>query len=166
MATAVAAAIVVGGFGVAASGPAAAAALPAPVVTARTTPAAEPSTGAHTPRERARATTGRTASQRVVIDSYTVAIGSQRTIDSCQLTLYWEQPLWFAAHNYCGYQWLATVPTGTVIVVRSGRAAGSYRVTGHATIRRQSGSLPSFDADLVLQTCVGSGTGFSLAERI
>lgn len=134
-------------------------------------PSAEPATSApvQVASDRAAAASvpsGRSAGRRIVIDRYTVALGSQAAIDDCKLVLYWDQPLWFAAHNYCGYQWMANVPVGTTIVVRSGRAAGTYRVTDHARLNRQSGSLPRFDADLVLQTCMGSGTGFSLATRV
>ncbi|APZ82212.1 hypothetical protein SEA_BABYGOTBAC_44 [Streptomyces phage BabyGotBac] len=72
-----------------------------------------------------------------------------------------------AAHNYHGYQWLSRVALGRTVVVASGPLAGSYRVTGHMRLNRQSGPIPSFGgADLVLQSCEGSGTGFSLLRRI
>lgn len=72
-----------------------------------------------------------------------------------------------AAHNHHGYQWLSRVPLGRRVLVSSGPLAGTYRVTGHLRLNRQSGSIPSFGgADLVLQSCEGSGTGFSLLHRI
>jgi len=72
-----------------------------------------------------------------------------------------------AAHNYHGYQWLSRVAVGRTVVVTSGQLAGTYRVTGHMRLNRQSGSIPSFGgADLVLQSCEGSGTGFSLLRRV
>uniref|UniRef100_A0AAU7GXB6 Peptidase n=1 Tax=Streptomyces phage Geonosis TaxID=3158856 RepID=A0AAU7GXB6_9CAUD len=72
-----------------------------------------------------------------------------------------------AAHNYHGYQWLSRVALGRTVVVASGPLAGRYRVTGHMRLNRQSGPIPSFGgADLVLQSCEGSGTGFSLLDRI
>lgn len=72
-----------------------------------------------------------------------------------------------AAHNYHGYQWLSRVALGRRVVVDSGPLAGTYRVTGHMRLNRQSGAIPSFGgADLVLQSCEGSGTGFSLLRRI
>ena len=71
-----------------------------------------------------------------------------------------------AAHNYHGYQWLSRVALGRKVVVTSGQLAGTYRVTGHLRLNRQSGSIPSFGgADLVLQSCEGDGTGFSLLHR-
>lgn len=72
-----------------------------------------------------------------------------------------------AAHNHMGYQWLSRLPVGRTVVVPSGPVAGTYEVTGHMRLNRQSGALPSFgSADLVLQSCEGSGTGFSLLRRI
>lgn len=72
-----------------------------------------------------------------------------------------------AAHNYHGYQWLSRLAVGRTVVVNSGQLAGRYRVTGHMRLNRQAGPIPSFGgADLVLQSCEGSGTGFSLLHRI
>ncbi len=102
----------------------------------------------------------------ITISRYTNAPGSQAAINDCQLVLWTTRPMWLAAHNHCGYQWLATVPTGTVVTVTTGVAAGTYVVTGHIRLARQSGSLPAPKADLVLQTCVGTGTGFTLARRV
>ena len=73
--------------------------------------------------------------------------------------------MWLAGHNWCGFQWMAYVPTGTTVTVTTGAAAGTYVVTGHVHLSRQSGALPSLDADLVLQTCIGSGTGLTLLQR-
>ncbi|MBI1377369.1 MAG: hypothetical protein GC157_07800 [Frankiales bacterium] len=100
-----------------------------------------------------------------VISRYVDAPGSQAAIDRCNLVLWTHQPLWLAGHNYCGYQWLAFVPTGTTVRVTSGVAAGTYVVTGHQRLDRQSGALPHVSADLVLQTCVGSATGLTLLRR-
>jgi hypothetical protein len=38
-------------------------------------------------------------------------------------------------------------------------------VVGHIRLNRQSGALPHVNADLVLQTCVGSATGLTLLRR-
>jgi hypothetical protein len=38
-------------------------------------------------------------------------------------------------------------------------------VTGHKHLTRQSGALPTLTADLVLQTCIGDGTGLTLLKR-
>ena len=102
----------------------------------------------------------------ITISHYVDAPGSQSQIDKCHLVLWTHSPLWLAGHNWCGYQWMAFVPTGTTIVVTGGAAAGRYVVTGHVTLHRQSGSLPSLSADLVLQTCVGSSTGLTLLHRV
>jgi hypothetical protein len=106
------------------------------------------------------------APRTATIPRYVDAPGSQRAIDACRLVLWTSRPMWLAGHNYCGYQWLAYIRTGTVVVVRSGRAAGRYVVTGHLRLSRQSGSLPRVHADLVLQTCVGRSTGLTLAQRL
>ena len=100
------------------------------------------------------------------ISHYTDAPGSQKAIDSCKLVLWTHSPLWLAGHNWCGWQWMAYLPTGSTVRVSSGAAAGTYVVTGHLRLSRQSGSLPHVDADLVLQTCIGSGTGLTLLRRV
>ncbi|MFC6236636.1 hypothetical protein [Longivirga aurantiaca] len=106
------------------------------------------------------------APKTIYIKGYVNAPGSQAAIDKCQLVLWSSSPLWLAAHNYCGYQWLAFVKTGTTVVVTSGVAQGTYRVYDHMRLGRQSGAMPSTNADLVLQTCVGEGTGLSLLRRV
>jgi hypothetical protein len=106
------------------------------------------------------------AAKPVVISRYTYAPGSQKAIDQCKLVLWSTRPMWLAAHNYCGYQWMSSVPKGRTITITSGKAAGTYVVTGHLRLTRQSGSMPAVKADLVLQTCVGSGTGLTLARRV
>jgi hypothetical protein len=134
-----------------------------------------------TPKATAKATTKHTAVRKAtttaepthvadarirVISHYTDAPGSQKAIDSCKLVLWTRSPLWLAGHNWCGWQWMAYVPTGSTVRVSSGAAAGTYVVTGHLRLSRQSGSLPHVDADLVLQTCIGSGTGLTLLHRV
>lgn len=137
--------------------------------TARATAAAKATAKA---TAKARPTTGTTASSSSSaatvyrITSYVDAPGSQAQIDSCHLVLWTHSPLWLAGHNWCGYQWMAFVPVGAKVVVTRGAAAGTYVVTGHIRLGRQSGSLPSVRADLVLQTCVGSSTGLSLLRRV
>jgi hypothetical protein len=112
------------------------------------------------------ATTARVAAKSITISRYVDAPGSQAQIDKCKLVLWTKSPLWLAGHNWCGYQWMAFVKTGTTVKVTSGAAAGTYVVTGHLKLTRQSGSLPKLNADLVLQTCVGSGTGLTLLRRV
>jgi hypothetical protein len=120
-----------------------------------------------TTRTTAKATsTARVASRSVTISRYVDAPGSQAQIDKCKLVLWTHSPMWLAGHNWCGWQWMAFVKTGTTVTVTSGPAAGTYVVTGHLKLTRQSGSLPRLNADLVLQTCVGSGTGLTLLRRV
>jgi hypothetical protein len=90
----------------------------------------------------------------------------QPCIDAGALTMYDGRIL--AGHNYMGYQWLSRVPVGRTVRVISGPLAGTYRVYGHLRINRQGGSIPAFlgSPALVLQTCEGSGTGFSLLHRM
>ncbi len=112
------------------------------------------------------ASTARVAAKSITISRYVDAPGSQSAIDKCKLVLWTHSPLWLAGHNWCGYQWMAFVKTGTTVKVSSGAAKGTYVVTGHLKLTRQSGSLPKLHADLVLQTCIGSGTGLTLLRRV
>ncbi len=119
-----------------------------------------------------RASTGGAAATHVVstgirvISGYTDAPGSQKAIDSCKLVLWSHSPLWLAGHNWCGWQWMAYVPNGSTVKVVGGPAAGTYVVTGHMHLGRQGGAMPRVNADLVLQTCIGSGTGLALLHRV
>jgi hypothetical protein len=131
--------------------------------TTRTTTAAKAT--AHKDTSRAASTHVVSTSTRV-ISSYSDTPGSQKAIDSCKLVLWTHAPLWLAGHNWCGWQWMAYVPTGSTVKVVGGAAAGTYVVTGHLRLNRQSGSIPNVDADLVLQTCIGSGTGLTLLHRV
>lgn len=90
----------------------------------------------------------------------------QPCIDDGALTMYAGNIL--AGHNYMGYQWLSRVPVGRTVRVISGPLAGTFEVYGHLRIDRQGGTIPAFagSPDLVLQSCEGSGTGFSLLHRI
>ncbi|MEU3729944.1 hypothetical protein AB0E81_11125 [Streptomyces sp. NPDC033538] len=90
---------------------------------------------------------------------------AQQCIDAGTLTMYAGKIL--AGHNYDGYQWLSRVPVGRTVRVISGPLAGTYKVYGHRYIDRQGGKIPAFRGSpaLVLQTCEGEGTGFSLLRR-
>ncbi|WP_327379387.1 hypothetical protein [Streptomyces sp. NBC_01212] len=97
------------------------------------------------------------------ITFYTDCTGhAQECIDDGTLTMYAGRIL--AGHNFDGYQWLSRVPVGRTVRVIRGPLAGTYEVYGHLRIDRQGGEIPGFDGapDLVLQTCEGSGTGFTL----
>lgn len=102
----------------------------------------------------------------VTISDYAWCPGSaQSCIDAGRLTGY--NGKYLAGHNYRGYQWLSRVAVGTTVKVTSGPLAGTYRVYGHLGLNRQGGAFPNTGgADLVLQSCESSGTGFSLARRI
>jgi hypothetical protein len=90
---------------------------------------------------------------------------AQSCIDDGHLTMYGGRIL--AGHNYMGYQWLSRVAVGRTVRVIYGPLAGTYRVYGHMRINRQGGAIPDFGgAALVLQSCEGSGTGFSLLKRV
>ena len=102
----------------------------------------------------------------ITISSYVDAPGSQAAIDKCHLVLWSHHPLWLAGHNWCGFQWMAYVPEGTTVRVSGGAAAGTYVVTGHVHLTRQGGPMLRTGADLVLQTCIGSGTGLTLLQRV
>jgi Tfp pilus assembly major pilin PilA len=140
---------------------------PAAAKPAAAKPAAKATTKATTRTTTTRvAATKAVAPRTITISRYVDAPGSQKAIDACNLVLWTHFPLWLAGHNYCGYQWLASVPTGTTVRVTKGAAAGTFVVTGHVRLNRQSGALPALKADLVLQTCVGSGTGLTLLRRV
>jgi hypothetical protein len=150
---------------VASAGAPAAQAPAAPVRAASSAPTARKVEPASVTSAKPRAATTSGGPRTISISHYVDSPGSQAQIDKCHLVLWTHSPLWLAGHNWCGFQWLAFVPTGTTVVVRGGAAAGRYVVTGHVTLHRQSGSLPSLSADLVLQTCVGSSTGLTLLHR-
>ncbi|MET9126958.1 hypothetical protein [Streptomyces sp. NPDC004528] len=163
----------------------------APVVTPSPTSMApyrpEPRRSSHTAREGVRATLKPSAVPHIVKPSRTSAkrhpiatapadirityyrncsANPQPCIDAGSLTFYAGRIL--AGHNYMGYQWLSRVPVGRTVRVISGPMAGTYRVYGHLVIGRQGGAIPAFAGSpaLVLQTCEGSGTGFSLLHRV
>jgi hypothetical protein len=140
---------------------------PATTTTATAThaPAAKHAARA-TPRRTSAGHAAKPVARHLTISSYVDAPGSQSAIDKCRLVLWTHAPFWLAGHNWCGYQWLAYVATGTTVTVTSGAAAGTYVVTGHLHLGRQGGALPHVDADLVLQTCIGSGTGLTLLRRV
>jgi nucleoid-associated protein YgaU len=133
---------------------------------APTSPPAAVARSGRTATKAAAARVARPAARRTVyIRSYLDRMGSQAAVDTGKLVLWWDKPYWLAGHNYRGWQWMAFVPTGTKVIVSSGRAAGTYTVTGHQRLDRQSGALPRVRADLVLQTCVGEQTGLTLLRR-
>ena len=100
--------------------------------------------------------------------------GGQATIDSCSVTLY-RGPLpgrpsgtvWLAGHDWCGYAYWATLRSGTVVALHGPWGVVRYRVYGHGSVKRHSGSSSGLiRGDLTLQTCKGSGTAFTYARQI
>lgn len=96
----------------------------------------------------------------------------QPCIDAGNLTYYsgcWangECSQLIGGHDYMGFAYLNSVPVGTVVTV-TGPGAGTYEVYDHMWINRQGGDMPAFGgASLVLQSCSGSGTGFSLLRKV
>src|SRR5262245_52674650 len=74
---------------------------------------------------------------------YVTAYGSQRALDRCDV-VEWE-PLWFAGHNYCGYQFWAYLTKGQKITL-TGRNAGTYVVTALVYLPYQGGKKPALPA--------------------
>jgi hypothetical protein len=111
-----------------------------------------------------------TTQHHVYIKQYTTQQGTptqlQHLIDKCKLVLWTQHPYWLAGHNWCGYQWLAYIPTRTILTITTGPAKGTYQITGHYLLHRQKGTAPNLHADLILQTCIGRNTGFTLAKRL
>lgn len=89
---------------------------------------------------------------------------SQAALDACNV-VEWNT-LWFAGHNWCGYQFWASLGKGQTITL-TGRNAGTYTVTDLVYLPYQGGNAPHFSQrfDLVLQTCKGSGTQLVLATK-
>lgn len=114
------------------------------------------------------------AVEGVTISTYTDCTGDpQPCIDAGSLTYYagnWANGEWsqlLAGHDYMGYDFLHSVPTGTIVLVDGGAAAGTYEVYDHMYLNRQGGDMPAFGgASLVLQACKGEGTGFSMLREI
>lgn len=114
------------------------------------------------------------ASAGLTISGYVNCTGDpQPCIDAGSLTYYsgnWSNGEWsqlIAGHDYMGFEFLNSVPVGTIVEVQGGAAAGTYEVYDHMYIGRQGGDMPRFNgASLVLQSCKNSGTGFSLLRAV
>jgi hypothetical protein len=113
----------------------------------------------------------RFAHTRVLTLQPITAYHSQSTIDRCALDLWSLHPAILAGHNYCAthnWYWMANVAKGVVVHVPTGPARGWYVVVGHHHASTQGGTLPRMlrSYDLALQTCVGTGTTFTYANRV
>lgn len=69
-----------------------------------------------------------------------------------------------AGHNYMGWAWFATVADGTHVTVDGGPLAGNYIVTGHYYTTADIWPT-GLNATLILQSCLGPGTGFSTLRK-
>jgi hypothetical protein len=98
----------------------------------------------------------------------TDARGDQSAIDTGALVLWRDAPYLLAAHEHMGWSWLDEVAPGTIIEVTCGDSAGTYEAVGNDYVDEQGGSMPGYftEYDLVLQTCSGDGSGFTLARRL
>jgi len=106
----------------------------------------------------------------------TTALGDQGVIDTGVLTLWDTSPLYLlAGHNTDGWDWIDTVPNGTLVEVTCGPASGTYEVYDHKWQSGDGGGpYPGWfydGADLALQTCTGlngeaNGLGWSLLREV
>lgn len=106
----------------------------------------------------------------------TTALGDQDVIDTGVLTLWDTDPLYLlAGHNTDGWDWIDTVPNGTIVEVTCGPASGTYEVYDHKWQAGDGGGpYPGWfydGADLAMQTCTGlngeaNGLGWSLLREV
>lgn len=96
------------------------------------------------------------------------AYGSQKAVDTGDLILWGDSPWHVAGHQDMGWDFLDAIPSGSTIKITCGPATGTYKAVGHKGVGYQGGYAPSWfnDYDLVLQTCAGSGTGFTVAQKV
>lgn len=109
--------------------------------------------------------------------SKTIQAGGQSLVNSCRVAVLWTGPMpgkgvsgtsVIVGHNYCGgFSQFAKLRPGTVVTITGPHGTQRYRVYANRAIGRQGGSAVGlFRGDLTLQSCLGSGTGFSYAKKI
>jgi hypothetical protein len=92
---------------------------------------------------------------------------AQRCIDQGKLTLYYPSGVkTLAGHNYKGWYWIDDLPTGRIVKIQSGGLKGTYKVYGHAKVYNKKFPKSGLGASVALQTCEGSGIGFSFLRRV
>src|SRR5690606_38397100 len=98
----------------------------------------------------------------------TTGFEDQALVETGALVLWGTGPAHVAGHDNMGWSWLDDIPTGTTTEITCGPATGTYKAVDHSGVSYQGGSAPGWfnNYDLVLQTCKGSGTGFTMAQRI
>lgn len=128
-------------------------------------PKASPSASRSAPSEK------RTTTERVTyISGYTFcgssASAAQPCIDNGSLVLYYPAGVTtLGGHNYKGWYWMDDLPVGRKVVIQSGKLAGTYRVYAHGYSSNKMFPANGKSADVALQTCEGSGIGFSFLRR-
>jgi hypothetical protein len=103
-----------------------------------------------------------------------VVRGGQATVDRCQAAVLFYGPdpaqangykmstTVIVGHDYCGYDELAPLPTGTRVTLDTPQGTLSYHVYASYLTPGQGGPDNGlYWGDLTLQTCVGPDTGFS-----
>lgn len=91
---------------------------------------------------------------------------AQPCIDKGQLVLYYPAGVTtLGGHNYKGWYWMDDLPVGRKVVIASGKLAGTYRVYAHGYSSNKMFPANGKGADVALQTCEGSGIGFSFLRR-
>lgn len=92
---------------------------------------------------------------------------AQRCIDQGKLVLYYPSGVnTLAGHNYMGWYWIDDLPKGRIVKIQSGGLKGTYKVYGHAKVYDKKFPKSGLGADVALQTCEGSGIGFSFLRRV
>ncbi len=92
---------------------------------------------------------------------------AQRCIDQGKLTRYKPSGVnTLAGHNYKGWYWIDDIPTGRIVKIQSGQLKGTYKVYGHAKVYDKKFPKSGLGAAVALQTCEGSGIGFSFLRRV
>ncbi len=103
-----------------------------------------------------------------------IVSGTQSAIDACGPAVLYSSSwpgaggtTWLNGHNNCGFQFWTDLPIGSTVTVTHGPAVFQYRVVGHGYVAQQGiSSAGLIHNDLTLQTCKGSGTSFTYADRI
>jgi len=103
----------------------------------------------------------------------TIVSGTQSAIDACGPAVLYSSSwpgaggtTWLNGHNNCGFQFWTDLPIGSTVTITHGPAIFRYRVVGHGYVAQQGiSSAGLIHNDLTLQTCKGSGTSFTYADR-
>ncbi len=104
----------------------------------------------------------------------TIVSGTQSAIDACGPAVLYSSSwpgsggtTWLNGHNNCGFQFWTDLPIGSTLTITHGPDVFRYRVVGHGYVAQQGiSSAGLIHNDLTLQTCKGSGTSFTYADRI